>query len=242
MMKNEILVLLAAALFLASAEFCCAQQVQPLSIDAGTLGSMLNKPDQIVLVDGRSFLECMDTRLPGSFCASGNQEKDEAVFARRDKNTKIVFYTGRGTIDYDHPLYAAAVKKGFSNIYGLEGGLLSWREAGNPVEFSMRIPRIPAQAVKPENLSAWLKKTKNSLVVDIRPAREYSAGHLEGALNFPLALLHIRYPDIPLEKTLLVTDEDGTESFLASSYLYRKGFIKIFRLKGGMAEYRRGVK
>ncbi|HBL54235.1 MAG TPA: rhodanese-like domain-containing protein, partial [Syntrophaceae bacterium] len=44
------------------------------------------------------------------------------------------------------------------------------------------------------------------------------------------------------DRTLLMVDEDGTGSFLAASYLARKGFPNVRRLKGGMAEYRRGTR
>ena len=82
---------------------------------------------------------------------------------------------------------------------------------------------------------------RSPLVVDIRSPKAFAAGHLDGAVNFPLTRLHVEYAEIPLDRTLLMVDEDGTGSFLAASYLVRKGFPNVRRLKGGMAEYRRGA-
>jgi len=49
--------------------------------------------------------------------------------------------------------------------------------------------------------------------------------------------LHERYAEIPLGRQLVVTDEGGDRSFLAASYLIRKG-IDAVRLAGGMKQWR----
>ena len=65
---------------------------------------------------------------------------------------------------------------------------------------------------------------------------------MEEAMNIPMALLHLRYQEISLDRHLVVVDEDGSRSFLAASYLSRKGFASIERLAGGMSAWDAYVK
>jgi rhodanese-related sulfurtransferase len=211
------------------------------SIDVKTLQEM-TRTQKVTLINVSGLLVCMDARIPGSLCLSCDDEKDGSVLSSLAKESKIVFYAGRATPDAECDLVKKTIAQGFTSAYALSGGLSGWRQAGLPVASEKRIPRVISRAVNPKRFAEWQKQAKNPLVIDIRSARAYAAGHLDGARNFPMPRLHLQYVDIPLDRTLLIVDEDGTESFLASSYLARKGFLNIQRLKGGMANYRRGTR
>lgn len=211
------------------------------SIDVQALQKM-TQTRNVTLIDVSGLLVCMDAKIPGALCVSGNDEKDVSFLSSLAKDSKIVFYAESKSAFSDCNLLNRAVSQGFSAVYILEGGLPAWRNAGFPVATEKRIVRVPSRAVKPGKFPAWLQQTKNPLVIDIRSAKTYTAGHLDGALNFPLNRLHIQYADIPLDRTLLIVDEDGTQSFLAASYLAGKGFFNTSRLKGGMANYQRSTR
>jgi len=76
---------------------------------------------------------------------------------------------------------------------------------------------------------------EDALVVDVRDAGEYGAGHILGARNVPLAQLESS-GDIAKrkDKALIVYDERGELSGKAVSALRKLGFEKVYNLTGGL--------
>jgi rhodanese-related sulfurtransferase len=80
----------------------------------------------------------------------------------------------------------------------------------------------------------------NALVLDLRPAEAFAAGHLAGARNLP--------PDQILnagetlkkykEKPVVVYDESGSLGTSAARQLAAQGFTKAVNLRGGLAAWR----
>lgn len=239
--KNYIFLAVLAVVF-AMVNIGGAVQNTPKPIDIAALAAMKDKSEKMIVIDARSTLECMDSKIPGALCFSCEEEKPSTLPSDAAKNIPLIFYGGSVVPASDCKAIAEAAKQGFNDIRILQGGLSAWRKAGRPVVSEKRIPRILSRAVSPKKISAWLKQADSLLLIDIRSVSAYAKDHMDGAVNFPLSSLHVRYADIPLDRTLLVVDEDGTQSFLAASYLARKGFAKVSRLKGGMANYRRGAR
>jgi len=209
----------------------------PQSINVEKLQSMI-RLEKVVLVNVAGLIACLDAKIPGSLCLSCSESQSQPAFFSLTKGSKIVFYGGNGPVDPECTLVKRTIAAGFTSVYFLQGGLAAWRMAGQMIVSDKRIPRVFSHAVHPRSFSDWQKKAKSPLIIDIRTEQAYAAGHLDGAENFPLSRLHQQYPEIPLDRTLLIVDQDGTESFLAASYLARKGLLHIQRLKGGMAAYR----
>lgn len=230
------------AMAFGSADAGRAAQENATSVDVKTLAAMMNKPQKVMVIDARSTLECLDSKIPGAICFSCDEEERALLPQDAAKDTPVIVYGGSMALTADCKAIAAARNQGFNDLRILQGGFAAWRKADRPVVSDKRIPRAISRALNPKKLSEWLKQTDHPLVIDIRSQSAYAKDHIEGALNFPLARLHVQYADIPLGRTLLVVDEDESVSFLAASYLARKGFMNISRLKGGMIEYRRGAK
>jgi len=78
-----------------------------------------------------------------------------------------------------------------------------------------------------------------TLVLDVRDAQEYAAGHLPRGRHIPLAELPSRLPEIEKykEKAVLVTCLKGPRSASAAKLLRRAGFKSVFHLKGGLAAW-----
>lgn len=242
-MKNKTILLLSAmAILLCLTGFAGAQTNRLQSVNVQTLKSWMDKPEKITLIDGGSILGCLDARIPGAVCLPCDQKKNAFLFSSLPKESRIVVYSAVQPLDQDCGLINQAMSAGMKDVYLFENGLAFWRKAGNPVVSEKRIPRVALPGVNPKRLSDWQKKVKNHLIIDIRSTRAYAASHLDGAANFPLTRLHDQYADIPLDRTLLIVDDDGRAGFLAASYLTRKGFLNVQRLQGGMAAYKRGTR
>lgn len=79
----------------------------------------------------------------------------------------------------------------------------------------------------------------NVLVLDVREADEYAAGHLPKARNVPLKQLAERAGEFTKYKAkpVIVTCRTGTRSSAAVRALKKAGFEQVFPLKGGVAAW-----
>jgi len=86
-----------------------------------------------------------------------------------------------------------------------------------------------------------LERAKKGLVVvlDVRPAEEFSAGHLPGAVNIPIHELEKRLRELPKRKEVIAYCRGPycLMSYDAVSLLRKKG-IKARRLEAGLPEWR----
>jgi ArsR family transcriptional regulator len=94
------------------------------------------------------------------------------------------------------------------------------------------------EAVSREEL---LRRAKDDgvTVLDVRPAEEYQAGHLPGALNIQIRELTNRLQDLPKDKEVIAYCRGAycVLSFEAVAALREKGY-KVRRLEEGFPEWR----
>ena len=84
-----------------------------------------------------------------------------------------------------------------------------------------------------------LLNDERALLLDIRDASEFKAGHITGAVNIPYASLGNRISELDKHKTkqIIVADKMGQHAGAAGKTLRDKGF-DVARLQGGMAEWK----
>ena len=78
-----------------------------------------------------------------------------------------------------------------------------------------------------------------SLVLDVREAAEFAAGHIPRARHIPLAELSKRVDEIAKyrEKPVLVTCKGSTRSGSACRVLKGAGFKNVVQLRGGISAW-----
>ncbi|WP_045855877.1 rhodanese-like domain-containing protein [Teredinibacter purpureus] len=78
----------------------------------------------------------------------------------------------------------------------------------------------------------------NGIIVDVRDAKEFKAGHIVDAINIPFAKLADRASELEKHraKTLVVVDKMGQHAGAAGKTLRDKGFT-VNRLQGGIGEW-----
>jgi rhodanese-related sulfurtransferase len=95
-----------------------------------------------------------------------------------------------------------------------------------------------AAAISPQDAIRLMNM--NALVLDLRPAEAFAAGHLAGARHLaPDQILNAgetlkKYN----EKPVVVYDESGSLGISAARQLARQGFTKAVNLRGGLAAWR----
>jgi glyoxylase-like metal-dependent hydrolase (beta-lactamase superfamily II)/rhodanese-related sulfurtransferase len=115
---------------------------------------------------------------------------------------------------------------GFDNVQGyLSGGMDSLKKLPDLVR---RIDRITAVA-----LADLQKESQETVVLDVRSEREWSAGHIQGSVNLPLNHLRERASELPSNQMIVVHCEGGYRSAIAASILAGTGRSKVMDLVGG---------
>ena len=75
------------------------------------------------------------------------------------------------------------------------------------------------------------------LVIDVRSAEAYAAGHLLGAISIPSPTLPLWVDILPRDIILVLYDDTGTESAAQTQYLRSIGFPEARSLAGGLAAW-----
>ena len=77
------------------------------------------------------------------------------------------------------------------------------------------------------------------LILDVRDAEEFAAGHIQGAKHIPMAEVAARIKEIEKykEKTLLVYCQRGMRARSASVILQAQQFNKLHNLDGGLESW-----
>ncbi len=69
-------------------------------------------------------------------------------------------------------------------------------------------------------------------LLDVRESDEYAAGHVPGAQLVPLAVLPVRLPELPRDRTVYVVCQAGGRSAQAAELLERAG-LDVRSVAGG---------
>ena len=80
---------------------------------------------------------------------------------------------------------------------------------------------------------------EDTVVFDVREETDYAKGHIESAINTPLAKLDkdIKNLDRYKNSPIVVVCQTGTRSTPACRKLTKQGFEKVFHIKGGMQSW-----
>ncbi|WNW12857.1 rhodanese-like domain-containing protein [Pseudomonas sp. DTU_2021_1001937_2_SI_NGA_ILE_001] len=95
-----------------------------------------------------------------------------------------------------------------------------------------------ASSVSTGQLTA-LVNSDQGVVIDVRPAKEFAAGHIVGALNYPQDKLLSRTAELNKhkDKTLILVDAMGQHAGTTARELIKAGF-KAAKLSGGISSWR----
>lgn len=77
-----------------------------------------------------------------------------------------------------------------------------------------------------------------AVLVDVRSAREFAAGHADGAINLPLGEVDERVGELPGDREVIVMCHTGIRSAVAARKLGRLG-LRVGNLRGGLIAWDR---
>jgi rhodanese-related sulfurtransferase len=134
------------------------------------------------------------------------------------------------------PSFEAAqllVDQGFGPVYWLEGGFQSWVDAG----YAVGLPDATVTALSPTRAKQLIDATPELVIVDVSTA--WAAGHLPGALSYPLAggALDAALPGLDRSRPHLIYGREGDDALVGASRIAFAGFRFVYLLDGGFAAW-----
>ncbi len=104
--------------------------------------------------------------------------------------------------------------------------------------YEMRTLSESRLSVSPQELIRLMNQ--GALLLDLRPAEQYQAGHLTGArqMNGEQILKAADTLKKHKEKAVVVYDDGGSLGAAAVRQLTAQGFTRVFALRGGLAAWR----
>ena len=135
---------------------------------------------------------------------------------------------------------------GYKNIFYLFGGVKAWEKSGFEVFSGINVPSkafgefientYNTPRIKPQKLQKMMEEKKKFLVLDSRPAEEYSKMNIPGGVNCPGAELVLRIYDlIPDKETPVIVNCAGrTRSIIGCQSLKNAKIPNpVFALENG---------
>ncbi len=204
----------------------------PLVTAAAPLSPLLSQRVQelleggVVLIDGRDQREFDAAHVPGSINVTTNQTGVGTRAAWMIDPESEVIVAAEGD-DEARRMARMLEAVGFRRIRGyLAGGMSAWRTSG------LKAGTTPALDIP--GLAEQLRK-EEVVVLDVRSAAEWGAGHVKGSIHVPYQSLRDGIPDeLRAEnRPLAVVCGSGVRSALAASLLKRSGVNNVEHVADG---------
>ncbi|ENJ2866296.1 rhodanese-like domain-containing protein [Vibrio parahaemolyticus] len=81
----------------------------------------------------------------------------------------------------------------------------------------------------------WQLIEQGAMLVDVRTPQEFSEGHLDNAVNFPLSELDEHFKDVKKDQMIVLYCRSGNRSGQAYQHLQSQGFTNLHNA-GGLEE------
>jgi len=139
-----------------------------------------------------------------------------------DVNQELLLITEPGM---EEESITRLARVGFDNVIGyLKNGFNAWVASGKETD---KINCVSAEKFSKEF------KAKESVVIDVRKETEFDAGHIEDALNMPLASINEWVGTIDPKKHFFIHCQGGYRSMIAASVLQARGYRNFTEVEGG---------
>jgi hydroxyacylglutathione hydrolase len=183
-----------------------------------------------IVVDTRTPEAHAAQRIPGSLSIPAGSSFGTWLGWVVDADQEIVLLVNDVT-DLDD-IARQALRIGFESMVGyVDGGLRAWRTSGRTVQ--------AGAALDVDRLAAQLAGggVDGPLVIDVRQASEYEAGHLPGSLHIGAGELPAMLDRLPRERPIATICAGGYRASVAASMLRAAGFERVSSVSGGVPDW-----
>jgi hydroxyacylglutathione hydrolase len=183
-----------------------------------------------ILVDARTNEQFDEAHIMGAISASAYDTGFATKVARVvEPDVELIVVAASDGYELEATELLASV--GLRIRGYLEGGMTAWRSEERPVS------RI--ELLDPDDLAGRLDEGDGTVLLDVRDADEYEAGHIPGSVHIPYGELADRLAELPRDRVIATICSGGKRSGLAASILQREGFDRVVHVAhGGVGTWR----
>ncbi|MFH1724772.1 MAG: rhodanese-like domain-containing protein [Elusimicrobiota bacterium] len=218
-----------AGLLANGASVVFAQQAPEIS--AEELLAMRESEKPVMVIDVRPAKDYMKVHIEEAV----NHPHDVIHSVPLPKDRVLVLYcSGMGC-----PLSAKAakdlLKRGYEDVRVLKEGFMGWQAAGLPTSFKFwEQPTPPGEGLSARQMGCSELKSRlededetGSVIIDLRSAQEFSAGHLPRARNIPLKEFSAYAVGKDTDTPVLVYHRSPDKARTAAKALAESGFNDV---------------
>lgn len=197
---------------------------------------MHNEGEDIELVDIRRAADFCEGFIPGSVFLGLTGQFKEYASALLHPRRQIILVAPEGELESGVALLSEA---GLANIAGyVKGGLEAWKELGDPRDMIINVDA--------GEMAMDIPFDKNLVVLDVRQRWEFAEGHVQGAVNLPVAEMKdpLNIAQFDERDNLYLHSAYGYRSVIAASLLKIQGYHNLRNVTGGWdsIQHTRGIK
>lgn len=185
----------------------------------------------------KAAIELVDVRMPADFAkghiqGARNVPQGEIGTGVWDREKHVVVYCTEDPCPMSDRAAERLAGLGYAKVSILAEGFAAWAQKGYPVVVEKESDKPRPGRLAVEAVKARIEKG-DLTVLDVRPAAEFAAGHLKGALNSPLEGMTALLPSISKDKDVLVYDRTAPRARQAAVLLLEAG-CKVYEMPGGL--------
>ena len=185
------------------------------AIGVEVVKDLLTKGESYLLVDSRPLVKFLEGSIPSAVSIPDSAFEKKTGLLPADKATLLVFFCGGYECPLSHKSALKAMALGYTNVKVCEAGEPAWvKMYGATAGGGLTVQSGGVEgAINTEQFKKTLaEKPESLMVIDVRDADEYAAGHLMGAVNMTVNELEKKLPGMKFDKPTVFVCATGARS------------------------------
>ena len=174
----------------------------------------ISKGENFLLVDSRPLVKFLEGSIPSAISIPDTAFEKKSGLLPADKASELVFFCGGYDCPLSHKSAAKAMALGYANVMIFEGGEPAWTKMFGASGGGLKVETGGVEgAISIEQFKKTLAEKPGSLmIIDVRDADEFDAGHLKGAVNMSVNELEKKLPGMKFDKPTVFVCSTGARS------------------------------
>lgn len=201
------------------------------TISTDQLKKMQDEKKGFMLIDARSVQEYQEAHITGAISIPEKNLEENVSLLPADKSTRIVIYCNGVQCGKSKRLGEKIAPLGYTDILIYAEGIPVWEERALPIvpgpEYGKK---IQTKMLNPIDVKMLIDAKKSDYVlVDVRDASEFKAGHIPTAVNIPAEKFASESGVLPKNKKIIVYCNTGSRSYLSYRKLISLAYPDIYQ-------------
>jgi rhodanese-related sulfurtransferase len=191
-----------------------------------------NKNAGLMLIDARTTVEYQEAHILNAVSIPLTVFEKDIAALTAPKNTRLVFYCNGIKCGKSGKAALIARSMGYTDISIFADGMPVWEEKGFPLYTGPEYDKtVQTSMIKPAVVKVLLDRAPSTVtVVDVRDSKEFSEGHVPGAINIPVEIFAAGSGVLDKGKQIIVYCNSGGRSYNAYRKLQKLAYPNIAQM------------